>query len=77
MRSARIKDDHYQELDTQRKTNGIPIQTGINEAMELYLHRNEISALVIKAKASQTAEEKNELLDNLAQLLKIPPEFMK
>lgn len=78
-KQVRIRDDQHEALTADTSDTGVPIPIGAaaEEAVDFYLKRRKLNALIMKAhRAGSLDEARRVLREEVAVLLSIPEDYL-
>lgn len=75
---VRIRQDQHAALSNQRSDTGVETSIGatVEEAVDFYLGRRRLNALIMKAYRQKTVEDARAVLDEVAAYLELPKDYL-
>lgn len=77
---TRIRDDQHEALTGMKSdlATDLRISTLVQAAVDLFLAKHRLNALILKAHRASTVDEKNRILrEEIGELLEIPKEYFE
>lgn len=75
---VRIRKDQHEKLSNFKSDTGsdVPIGSAVQEAVDLYLKRRPLNALVMRAYRCKSMDDARLVLDDIAEFLSIPKDYL-